>query len=276
MNILELIKKNPVRYEGIKVQYLRGYPRAAFDMLVIIAIRGRSEFIYPCIRSLKKASRGHNIALAVVEHSHILLHQQVCKDNHVDHLWLECKKDDPFNKSLAFNVGFLCGVKSKYVIFHDVDCLVQRDFFKNLPLKDAVQTFRNNRVIYCNDDLTNKILYDGISVDDLYLGYEGTFTVPGKAPGGSIMVESKLFERVGMYDPELFYGYAPEDQFMWQKLEQFTKVESCDQDIFHLNHPFMGCYNPKLREMNEISKAFTALPKEKKLEIINYKYYGTD
>jgi hypothetical protein len=95
------------------------------------------------------------------------------------------------------------------------------------------------------------------------------------AMGGSIMIKSALFERVGMYDPELFTGYAPEDQFLWHKLEVFTKVQSCDDpenNIFHLHHPFMGKTNPRLGEMNKLCQQFVTSGIETKRAIIDYKF----
>jgi hypothetical protein len=96
-----------------------------------------------------------------------------------------------------------------------------------------------------------------------------------------MMVTSDLFSKAGMYDAELFEGYAPEDQMFWHKLSAFTKVHSCDDpvnEIFHLHHTPTMTTNPYLREMININNSFLSLSHESKMEVIEYKnsIYGTN
>ena len=278
--IIELYKKNKVDYDRIPIELCK-VDRSRVETLVIVGVRDRDRFVRPVLRSLKLGAGLRDVSIIVVEHTHAPKHKAVCEEMNVDYVWLKCAKGEPYNRSLAFNVGYLCGDDCDWVMTHDVDCMVQYDFYDKLFANvqhtgaDAIQTFANHRVIYCLEYLTDRLISGKVDVNDLREGYDGTFTAPGMAMGGSIMIKSALFERVGMYDPELFTGYAPEDQFLWHKLEVFTKVQSCDDpenNIFHLHHPFMGKTNPRLGEMNKLCQQFVTSGIETKRAIIDYKF----
>ena len=282
MNFIELIKKNRIDYSKVAIESVKIQPRTNYDLLVIIGVRDRD--IAPVLDSFMANRSFLKVGYVVVEHNYQRTFDKICKKYKIDYVWLKCEEGEPYNRSLAFNVGYLCGVKAQYVMTHDADCLVQwtffDDVFKNLRRTDsqAIQPYSNHRVIYCNEALTNLIKEmqkkGAIYVNSITEHHPGTFTVPGMAMGGSIMVKSSLFERVGMYDPELFTGYAPEDQFFWNKLAVFTEVATCDDpvvNIFHLHHEFMGSTNPRLKEMNAISQQFAYASKTTKLQIINSK-----
>jgi hypothetical protein len=70
---------------------------------------------------------------------------------------------------------------------------------------------------------------------------------------------------VGGYDPHLFWGYAPEDQLFWNKIEYFTSIETAENPripFIHLWHPNAGSLNPLLRKMegfNELIKKRNSL-----------------
>ena len=84
----------------------------------------------------------------------------------------------------------------------------------------------------------------------------------------AIFVQKDLFFEVGGYDPELFYSNAPEDIFFWNKIDEISKMEICDNpeiDLFHMIHPVTYHDNPRIQEMLTLSKSFqTAKPEEKK------------
>lgn len=288
--IIELYKKNRVDYDSLPIELCK-VDRSRVHVLVVIGVRDRDRFIKPVLESLfvadeflgAMAERFWSVSYIVVEHTHAPKHKQVCSELGIDYVWLKCNKGEPFNRSLAFNVGYLCGDDCDWVLTHDIDCMVQSDFYDKLFANikrtgaDAIQTFANHRVIYCLEYLTDRLISGKVAANELMEGHDGTFTAPGMAMGGSIMIKSCLFERVGMYDPELFTGYAPEDQFLWHKLEVFTKVQSCDDpenNIFHLHHPFMGKTNPRLPEMNKLCQQFTASGIVTKRSIIDYKFHN--
>lgn len=246
------------------------------DVLVVIPVRGRVGAVKSVIPSINKACGNLKVGVILVEHSHEREHYV----GGADYVWIKCDEHAPFNKCLAFNIGVLRGICSQWILAHDADCMVQEHFFeklfRNIEFKKtiAIQPFYNNRVLYCDDILTNKLLNKQVDINVLNEGSKGIFTVPGKAMGGSLMMTRDLFIKVGGYDPDLFTGYSPEDQFMWAKLSLFTDIPSCynpRNEVFHLHHERMNNTNPELKRMIDIHHQFMALTTQDKLQIINIK-----
>jgi len=231
-----------------------------YDVEVIVPVRGRETFLQPLLSSLKRAYGKVEVNIIVVEHSAKSIHSKTSSVNDVDYIWIPCNEQATFNKSLAFNIGYLVGRKAEWIMFHDLDCLVQKDFFAkvneqiNAKNADAIQPFKDRRVVYCNNELTQMLIAIPEAVDGVTSQSNNVFTVKGHAPGGSLMLRKELFEAVGMYDPELFYGYAPEDRFMWNKVSCLTTIYSCDTvDIFHMHHEFLGNSNPAHKHQSPVS-----------------------
>jgi len=167
-------------------------------------------------------------------------------------------------------------------MFHDLDCLVQKDFFinvfENIKQKEliAIQCFNKRRVLYCNEKLTNSLIELKTNINDVNINHPDiNLFENGKAPGGSILLNRETFFNIGGYDPELFNGYSPEDSFFWEKIETLTKIGSCDSpivEIFHMHHP--PSYFRKdeaLTKMHKIDRLYRISKMENKLEILKYK-----
>lgn len=270
---------NPIDYSAIKednivIVYDENKKN---DISFVIPVRGRINFIKPMFNSFVKASEksGLNISLTIVEHSVNPEHSHFCKQNKINYMWIKTNEGQPFNKCLAMNMGAIFGPKANYLLFHDLDCLIQTDFFSKLVLNifkkqcKAIQCFHGRRVLYLDNILTDKAIKEELDIDSLNLGMPGIGlpNVVG-APGGSICVDKNLFFEVGGYDPELFYTNAPEDVFFWDKINEVSKMEICDNpeiDIFHMNHPVTYNDNPRIQEMLTLHKSFvTAKPEERK------------
>ena len=83
-----------------------------------------------------------------------------------------------------------------------------------------------------------------------------------------------MFEEVGGFDPELFWGYAAEDQFFWEKVNNVSQVGFADNpliDMFHMWHPPSYTTNPLLHSMERDWIVFKDLNAEEKMEIIKLK-----
>lgn len=270
---------NPIDYKKIKEDniVITYNPEEKYDISFIIPIRGRINFLKPMYNAFNKAATnsGLKISLTVSEFSTMPEHSHFCKQNKINYIWIKSEDSQPFNKCVAMNMAAIFGPKAQYFLFHDLDCLMQSDFFVklmcNISRKNnckAIQCFHGRRVLYLNDELTNKVINEQIDIDTFKLGMPG-INLPYAigAPGGSIFIEKKLFFEVGGYDPELFYANAPEDTFFWNKIEEITKMEISDNpeiDLFHMNHPVTYNDNPRIQEMLTLSKSFsTALPKQK-------------
>lgn len=254
-----------------------------YDINFIITARGRVNFSNPMFQSFKKACENVNIKIAytLVEHSEISEHAKFCKKNKINYIWIKSKPGELFNKCLSYNLGAMFSVKSKAYLFHDIDCLIQSDFFdkllENINNKNckAIQCFTKRRVLYLNQELTNQIINNEITVDELNINIPGV-SLPQfiGAPGGSIYVNKDLFFEIGGYDPELFLANSPEDIFFWDKIETITNMEISDNpeiELFHMNHPPTYNSNPYLNKMLKIHSYFKKLDKNNKLEFIKTK-----
>jgi len=263
-------------------------PEELYDINFLIPVRNRKEFAIPMYNSFKKAQEKSNLSVVytVVEHSETPDHAKFCKKNKINYIWVKSEKEELFNKCLCYNMGALYSNISKYILFHDIDCLVQSDFFNSLEKNisnqkcKAVQCFQQRRVLYCDQKLTQQLIDGTIDADNINLEHSSVDLprMGGKvmlgAPGGSILTERALFYDVGGYDADLFLANSPEDAYFWEKIDTVEKMYSCEKpaiDIFHMYHPPMYYSNPYINEMKLIYENFKKLSKVEKLKKIEAK-----
>jgi predicted glycosyltransferase involved in capsule biosynthesis len=106
--------------------------------------------------------------------------------------------------------------------------------------------------------------------------------MPGST-GGSILVRRDTFLSVGGFDPELFYGYGPEDSFFWSKLETLEKrvdpinwhfagggmfADDPPIDVYHMYHEPKWFSNPDEPRMLDIRHSFWHYQHEEKCQIV--------
>lgn len=254
------------------------------DINFIVPVRNRREFSKPLYDSFLKAKDKTNlkVSFTIVELSNISEHKEYCLNNNINYIYYKTKDGEPFNKCLGLNLGALLSNKTKAFLFHDIDCLIQSSFFNNLNENiikknaKAIQCFHSRRVLYLNQELTNQAINGTLDIDSLNLDTDG-ITLPQYlgAPGGSIYIEKSLFFKIGGYDPEFFYGYAPEDIFFWQKVELFDVMHVSNDpkiDIFHMHHAPTSQTNPDLHSMIMFHNQFNQLTKNDKLQLIELKH----
>ncbi len=258
------------------------------DINFIIPARGRVDFSKSIFESFEAAKKECNkkICFTFVEHANYPQHGKYFKNKDANYFFISCGEKDAFNKCLAYNVGAMFGPKAKHMVFHDLDIVVKKDFFNNIlaNLEDtdsaAIQCYSDRRVLFCDEDLSQRVINNEFNVEDLNLDVPGV-SLPmneGKvstgSKGGSIMVSNEMFKKVGGFDPELFEGYSSEDQFFWDKLEQFQPVSYADSpkvEIFHLWHKPMHGDAVKSLIVEGRFKSFFRLSPEEKKEFINLK-----
>lgn len=273
-NILSVIEKNRIDYHGL---LLNRMPDDYSDISIILPVRGRKDFVSATLRSLKSMEADKVINITIVEHSE---HPQFVAEEQwgVGYIHIPCNSKTPFNKCLCMNVGAMFGNKSQYLLFHDSDLLVNKDFisniYKNIERKPTacVQTFADRKVLYCDKELTNKALGESI---ELKPNTKGVYdkNKPG-ASGGSIFLTRRLFFMVGGFDPELFHSYSQEDLFFWDKVSIFAKIESCNNprnEVYHLDHELQQFNNPQFKEMLSLYNQWSKLSVEDKSKIVEYK-----
>jgi len=283
--IQNLLRNNQIDYNKLKNEFHRYeiFDIDYHDINVIIPVKGRVDFMNPMYQSFKNAKKKSNLKITytVVEISDKNEHENFCIKNKINYVWIKTEPDVLFNKCLALNVGAMFTVSAEAFIFHDIDCLMQSDFFLNLEQNinnknaKAIQCFQGRRVLYLNNILTEKVINDEIEVDALMINTHGV-SLPQNigAPGGSIYTTKDLFFEVGGYDPELFQANAPEDIFYWEKILMLDTMHVCDKppiELFHMSHPITYNSNPKILEMLTTYEIFKNDSYDNKLDLIKYK-----
>jgi len=252
------------------------------DVSIIIPVMNRETFHMPLIKHLKAAMNNYTektYSITFVEHCDIPKHKELSQHSKSNYIWIKKDSHQPFNKCLAMNVGALWSNQSTYYLFHDIDLLMDknyfRDIFKNLERVHpncALQTFAGTRILVMDQNLSQNVLNNNIKLEDLSPGINPPHSNPG-APGGSIFISRESFKTVGGYDPEFFHSYSPEDAFFFHKLQIMVGIEGCNDPVieaYHMWHPYMGSSNPDKPKMEEIWNSFRHEMHNKKIEFINF------
>jgi len=294
-NILESLEKNKFDYDEIlSKSYVNISPREEIlDMNVIIGVRGRAEFILPLLDSIHAAENYYNeknkgkektFTVTIVEHSVAPEHKNML-DGIEDYLWTPGNIVDQYSRSFAYNFGVKYSTKAKHYILHDVDILVKENFFEevyeNLKDNKCMQTYGGRRVLYMSQELTPQVLNKSVNINTLNQNSQGV-SLPmfnGQpalgSKGGSILVEREFYYELGGFDPELFWGYAAEDQIFWDKaitlLGEVSYADNPPIDIFHMWHPPTHATNPLLYEMEEYMLQFRNMKKKERMNFLNLK-----
>lgn len=292
-NIFESLEKNKFDYKEIESKSYTNIidPPMEYDINVIIGVRGRGDFLQPVINSFRKAALYYNgkdsqkrFTITIVEHSEKPEHKELL-DGKENYMWTPGNIVDQYSRSFAYNFGVKYGPKAKYYILHDVDILVKENFYEEiyLNLKDnkCMQTYGGRRVLYMSQDLTPKVIKGEVDINTLNENspnvtppmYNGVLALGSK--GGSILVERDFYYEIGGFDPELFWGYAAEDQIFWDKaitlLGEVAYADSPSIDMFHMWHPPTHTTNPLLYEMENYMLEFRGMNKKNRMNFINAK-----
>jgi hypothetical protein len=198
------------------------------DLNFFVPVRGRTQFFKPFIRYAKYAESESKLKVnfVIIENDVKPLYKDLCEKERVDYIFIPTSvsySDGIFAKSLCYNIGFLLSQRSEWNVFHDLDILIDDSYFNKVSKylesnPSWVQPYTKKRVILLGPMSSSVI----INSDSTIVNFS---SLPDKkesavgAPGGSIVVRSSDFIKVGGFDPELFFGYSPEDSFFWTKLE---------------------------------------------------------
>jgi hypothetical protein len=262
------------------------------DVNVFIPFKDRTKFLKPCISymSRAKSSSKLKIRIVILENDDKPINRDVCKELGVDYAHVPMSLTNTnglIAKSLMHNIGYLVTPRAHWSLFHDVDILVNSDYFSKLEhylKKDPkwVQPYALKRVQRLSRGITNEICSG--TYHELSKLPEGAVAPsnPG-SPGGSIVVRSDVFEQAGGYDPELFYGYAPEDAFFWVKLECLYNViehtTTCFSngavyandpriEVYHMDHDSVEGLNDASGNMRLMLESFLTYEYGDKMKVI--------
>jgi len=213
------------------------------------------------------------------------------------------------NRSLCYNVASMF-VECEFQINHDVDLLFGQNYIDNVERKTKNQSFmwlqpyRGSRVIPLTDTQTEYFkneIENGNSLPIHIIKIPPTRNTPNAvgSTGGSIVVKYEVFKEIGGYDPEIVWGYAPEDIIFWLKLEIYFKTykyteqyksepfcsndvfsHDTDVELFHMYHPLTETdkrypYFP-LYISNWLMNIATEEEHTKWLEVSREKFYNND
>ena len=280
MDILSTLKQELTCYENIQTEKNIVNSKAA-DIAIIIPVHGRvdynqpvTDYFYRAIQNYKRQVGFHvNISITIVEHSPFAQHKSVCRP-FVNYIHIP--QSGPFNKCLAFNIGAIENKNANLFLFHDIDIIVPKTYFKDLfenyaRLKGgAMQTFTQRRLLHCNTILTESALNNTHIIQDFSTGNPGLKVAQPGAAGGSILVSKKAFIQAGGWNDIFFTEYSLEDQFFFDKVQMFKPMGFADNpaiELLHLEHP--PSFNKQTKESDWIAfHAFHALSREEKLHFI--------
>jgi hypothetical protein len=278
-DFINLYKTNKINYEALTESctfVLKNTNKV--NVSIIIPVMGRENFHQPLIDHLNIAINKFStktFSITIVEHTNNPKHEEKSNKNNINYIRINKKDQDPFNKCLCMNVGSLYSNDAEYYLFHDIDILMNEnyfiDIFKNIERvnnNSALQTFAGKRIIVMDQYETNSIIIHKKNLNTI----TPTYSDPG-APGGSIFVKAQDFKKVGGYDAEFFYGYSPEDAFFWHKLELMTNIQGCNNPVieaYHMWHPPSHASNPDKKSLASRWVKFQSLQQEEKIKFINH------
>ena len=192
-------------------------------------------------------------------------------------VYLYCDKlptnhEGKFSRALSFNLPInYFNSSSKWILCHDSDLLVDQQFMLNVlnqtkECNSWIQPYGGRRVSNLSVEDTKELLEGNfLTLSSLTVSYPN----PG-AMGGSVLVPTDLLKNVGGYDPELFWGYGPEDATFWGKLENTGDAKySKDTTVYHMNHP--PSYLVDYSKFTFLYQLFVSLTHEDRQDLIKYK-----
>jgi len=295
VQIEEHIKGRKFNYKHLISNVATSPKKGNYDLCFYIPVRNRLHFFGPFYHFFQKARKKSDLAikLVVIEEDTASHYNMQTKDKDLEYIFIpseHCKSDGQFAKSLCYNLAFLQNQKTPYHIFHDLDIVIDESYFKLIEhyIEKGItwlQPYSGKRVMRVGGGATGRIVKDPNSVTILDAIKDMNPANPG-SPGGSILVKREDFINVGGYDPELFFGYSPEDSFFWAKLEVLHGAEGPFQnhfqgkgvyaddpkmDVYHLDHPVAENTNPYYGRMLEILHSFFMYGKADRLKILDIK-----
>jgi glycosyltransferase involved in cell wall biosynthesis len=240
------------------------YP--CYDYAIIIPYRKRQENLNITYQSIKESIKQTNKRIHVIlfEHSETPEAEEFCRENAIEYIYVpisDIVNLDMFNRSLSFDMSILYGLPAAAYVCHDVDMFIPVNFWESLEMNlknqkvSVLQTYANRCVNNMRQEST-KELHSGLIK---YTDINDSHCIHPKLPGswgGSLYIDRKMYFLVGGHDPDLFSGYAPEDQSIAFKcMMGGIKIGFANDpaiELYHQYHTPTGTTNPNLNRMTQI------------------------
>jgi hypothetical protein len=305
--ILEYNKDSVVSLEDILYSLMEGYKisaceRTDFSMkryvyekklpprkIIIPCFRRRENLIAVLKRfqMIAPPREGYRPQILLVEHSHLQEIEYIANDFNCEYVWFDQKEgpndDSPlgqFNKALCYDKAFLFSSPAEWYLFHDNDVLVTNDFWTRLDANiqrtgtKFLQPYTHRSLLNLYPHVADVIREDPALVDQGINKGMYTPIIPG-APGGSLYIHRDRYIDVGGHDPNLCWGYGPEDRLFYNKLQLFEPISFADDppiEMIHLWHSSAAVNNHFLVVMNWfVFNYYEQLPLEDKMAIMSTK-----
>lgn len=214
-NLIDQISKNKFDYKGIlrTKHTIVDSSKEQYDLKFYLPVMGRAAFVKPCIHYAQEAIKrsGVKCAVSLIECSGKPTYRDTARQLNAEYVFIPqylSKSGSLFNKSLCYNCGYLFLNKPKWCIFHDIDILVERDYFSKLStyIKKKpifIQPYTKKRVQLLGHIATKNIVEDPYNIVNLNEINDKRPANKGST-GGSVVVRSDIFKKVEGYDPEIF------------------------------------------------------------------------
>jgi glycosyltransferase involved in cell wall biosynthesis len=272
INILNVNKVNE-KQQIHNDKKIRSMPRIqsefypCYDYSIIIPYRKRMNNLKITYESIKESIKASSkqVHCMLLEHSEEPEAEEFCKENRIEYFYVpivNIPNLDKFNRGLSFDVPVVYGLPAKGYVFHDVDIFVPLNFWESLEKNlinqnvSVLQTYANRCVNNINQESTIKLHSGKLSYKDI----SNIHCIP-RTPGswgGSIYIERNAYYTIGGHDPDLFSGYAPEDQSIVHKcsLKNYTIgfANTPPIELYHQHHALTVNTNPLLNNMIDILK----------------------
>lgn len=259
------------------------------DRKIIIPCFQRKENLQTVLKRfamIQMPKEGYRPPILIVEHSPFPELQSIAEAHECEYLWIFLDPRIPFtplgqfNKALCYDKAFLYGTPAQWYLFHDNDVIVPKDFWDKL---DGNVRRANTQFIqpYTHRSLLNlkpsvaEILREDIRIADGPLDPAMYYDIVPGAPGGSLYLSRERYLEAGGHDPQICWGYGPEDALFYHKLELLEPIAFADDppiEMLHLWHPPAAIHNPLRREMDFFVKVvFKEKRDEEKRAYMKYK-----
>lgn len=232
-------------------------------------------------------SEGYRPQILLVEHSHLQEIEYIANDFNCEYIWFNQKEglndDSPlgqFNKALCYDKAFLFSSPAEWYLFHDNDILVPNDFWNRLDANvqrtgtKFLQPYTHRSLLKLYPHVADMIREDPALVDQgIHKGMYAPI-IPARQ-GASLYIHRDRYIDVGGHDPNICWGYGPEDCLFYNKLQLFEPISFAEDppiEMIHLWHPNSGINNHFLEVMNWfVFDYYEKLPLEEKKNIIRRK-----
>lgn len=223
---------------------------------------------------------GYRPPILLVEHSPYPEIEKIAEEFNCEYLWIFMDYTHPelplgqFNKALCYDKAFLFGTPASWYLFHDNDVLVPKDFWNKLDQNveraktQFIQPYTNRCLINLKPPVA-EMLRENLSLADEAITEDMYFERHPGAPGGSLYLTRNRYLEAGGHDPNICWGYGPEDAMFYEKLSILEDIAFADNpaiEMIHLWHPSAAPHSVYRTEMDIFVKQFfKQMPREQKI-----------